>query len=291
MHIEKTPENKPLHHQTLQKKPAGKHHAAHAVGTGGVPHNLQAGIAQLRANTATAEAPVQAMRRENTPGQPWHVQQQKQAPALTADTQPIQRVTNEIRQPLLTNNMELTWENAYPKMQQITNASSFGTSPKHSVLLWAVSKSTFSAIGDSHGMTQLYVSKNEAYQGYAQDDYDDFDQVVPPYDFSKAPNHAYRVLIIINLTKNKSVEQLYTTFLHEWHVHALPWIRDAESKTNVKGDYETRIKGEHRDYANATDEKLEEYVGTLNLGSVSAGKVLGHLKKDRNSYDKVHGGL
>lgn len=209
----------------------------------------------------------------------------------TDSGKPVQRVTAELKQQGITNPMEQRWNAAYAKIKSVTDTSAFGSSVKHSVVLWAASSGSLNSIKDVYASTSLYVSKLATTSGYTNGDYASFDEVALPFDFSKKTTHAYRIVIAFNLTRNATVEEIYTTFLHEWHIHALPWITTAMAGLNVAGKNSDREKDEHKTYANKTDNELEVYVNSLGLGNVQKATVLSKLKNDRDRYDKNSGDI
>lgn len=203
---------------------------------------------------------------------------------------PIQLVTAELQQNRLTSIMKQRWNPAYQKMKSIVDASSFGGSNKHSVVLWAASEGSMNGLSQIYASTSLYVSKNNQYTGYTQGDYGNFDEVILPFNFSNTTNRAYRIVIVFNLTKNRNIEEIYATFLHEWHVHAVPWMATAAAGNNIGGTNSAREDDDHKTYANKTDTELETYVGTLRLTSTAEKTaVLSKLKADRDRYSKTTG--
>lgn len=264
--------------------------------SGWADHRAEA-VTQRKLQAIADESPqVQALSRWDSIANPLSVQEKNGSAPLkeqreTGSGKPVQRVTAELKQQGITNPMEQRWDAAYAKMKSVVDTSAFGNSNKHSVLLWAASSGSLQSIKNAYAATSLYVSKLATTSGYTSGDYASFDEVALPFDFSQKTTHAYRIVITFNLTRNATVEEIYTTFLHEWHIHALPWINTAIAGLNVAGKNSDREKDEHKTYANKTDNELEVYVNGLGLGNVQKATVLSKLKNDRDRYDKNSGDI
>ncbi|MFT5780295.1 MAG: hypothetical protein ACI837_003256 [Crocinitomicaceae bacterium] len=209
---------------------------------------------------------------------------------------PLQRVVGELKEAKITAKMDQNWSAAYVKMNAIAAASIFGGVAKHSVVFWATSVGAAAdaqekaVLKQLYASTSLYVSTQAAQSGYAAGDSANFGEIGLPFDFSTTANHAYRIVIIFNLTMHSTVEEIYATFLHEWNIHAIPWMATAAAAANVgAGTNATRELDEHKTYANKSDAELIAYVTTLNLSAGEGAKVLAKLTADRNRYDKGTG--
>ncbi|HJT58418.1 MAG TPA: hypothetical protein VJ761_18070 [Ktedonobacteraceae bacterium] len=183
--------------------------------------------------------------------------------------------------------------------KQVLATSSLATGATNQVVLWAVSKATLGMT--DYASTTLYFAK-DGYEGCKDGDHDNFINVWEyPGDKLKdiTKTVAVRIVIAVNLTLNKTAEEICTTLLHEWFVHAAQWtgviksIREGEANKALlwvqSQGYQKRQAGEHKEFANWTDDYMAARVKELGLGDDSQAKVYALLKADRDRYDKTTG--
>lgn len=106
-----------------------------------------------------------------------------------------------------------------------------------------------------------------------------------------------KIRIELNLKLHDSIENLYTTLLHEWHVHGATWEKtrlkmrkdDLSAKLQIAEDnnavsIDARATEEHKAYAKWSDETLKEKTEELGLEKEQMTKVLELFKSDRDNY-------
>lgn len=106
-----------------------------------------------------------------------------------------------------------------------------------------------------------------------------------------------KIQIALNLKLHDSIENLYTTLLHEWHVHGATWEKtlpvirqdDLSAKQQIALDnngvsIDARASEEHKAYAKWSDETLKEKTEELGLEKEQMTKVLELFKSDRDNY-------
>ncbi len=130
------------------------------------------------------------------------------------------------------------------------------------------------------GVTRFYINKGE---GYIQL-WNNF--------LSNIPNSAsFKIEITIDMSKNNTATELYTTMLHEWYVHASHYyddyiheVRDYEGGIVSLNMDEATAEREHLNYSQLDDATLEMWTQSLQLSPRLQNRVLANLKKDRDQY-------
>ena len=208
----------------------------------------------------------------------------------------IQRQAIKLEGENLTEQMKKRLDDAYTKFNNTVLSTSFlSQGQSNQVLIWGI-KNT-SDFKD-YGSTTFYIGNSN--QGYKADDYKQFTEIWQWVLDNPIPKDvSVRLVIAVNLSINKTMEQLFATLLHEWNVHAVKWKGLIEYIRSDKGNFgvawiqgqghERRGKGEHEAYANMSDEKIELMVNEINLTEKDKKVVIDILKKDRDRYDKNTG--
>lgn len=146
-----------------------------------------------------------------------------------------------------------------------------------------------------YGSTTIYIGNN----GYQGADYAQYTEMWSLNLANAIPQDVgIRIVIAVNLTLNRSENDLYATLLHEWYAHAEKWadavalIRNGQSIAAIQATgHQARGQQEHIEYANWTDDEVEDKVNALNLGAAAKATVLNKLKADRDRHDKVTGNV
>lgn len=209
--------------------------------------------------------------------------------------QPVQRNAIKMEAEGLTEQMKDRFTQAYDQFSgTILAASPLATEANNHVVVHGVSQG-------SHGMrdyasTTIYFG-NDGYQG------EDYNQFTNLWEWSLhnriAADTAIRIVIAVNLTANRTVEELYATLLHEWYAHAVKWAGTITYVRNDGGNFAVawiqgqgparREKGEHIEFANWTDQDIEEKVTALGLVDDQKANVISKMKTDRDRHDKNTG--
>ncbi|HLO95517.1 MAG TPA: hypothetical protein VK195_14490 [Burkholderiaceae bacterium] len=193
-------------------------------------------------------------------------------PALQA---PLAKPTGA-RQPLVQRSAEFNedksgkaalskWQSVKDKAWAVVNASSFGQSNKHHILLEF--RNTDQDEEPTSGYTQLY-------------DKASFEGVKPASAIDSSVAHTVKIVLFPDQHQNQT--GLFTTFLHEWIAHAVPAMKMVETGATTPGPEDRDwSKAEHLAYADLDEEVLKGHVGALNLSKLLASEVLGSVKRDQ----------
>ncbi len=214
---------------------------------------------------------------------------------------PVTQLTTEkIEAKGLTTKMGERFHTACDTMiSKVIGSSFLATGSQNQVVFHGISKNSFSTVAPHYGSTNVYIGTN----GYKGSNYDQFTDLFLHNPSQTIPSDvSFRVVITLNLSVNKTIEELYTTLLHEWHVHAEKWEPILQYiRNNSDGHKEvdkiqktgsaTREDAEHQNYANWKDSEAENKVDQLNLNTLQSDKVKNKLKNDIKRYDKVTGKL
>lgn len=146
------------------------------------------------------------------------------------------------------------------------------------------------------GSTTVFIGNKQQ----NQEDYKNYDEL--PYlgksQLKKVDAQSpFKVQLALNLKLHESIENLYTTLLHEWHVHGVTWesalatIRSGDQKAKERvavdnNEYlmNVRANEEHKAYATWSDETLKSKTEELGLDEEQERKVLELFKQDRDNY-------
>jgi len=202
----------------------------------------------------------------------------------------LQRKSIKLEGENLTDPMKARFATAYDQF----NSTILATSPlaaqdNNQVVVWGVSQAG-SKIRD-YGSTTIYLGNN-AYQG---DDYKNFTELWDvKLNNQIDPQTAVRIVIAINLTINRSIEELYATLLHEWFVHAVNWegalnyIRQGEGRFAlawIQGQgHVRRAEGEHAAFAQSSDEEIARQADALGLTGSQRDNTVKKMKADRDRH-------
>ncbi|BAZ70731.1 MAG: hypothetical protein KME28_22825 [Pelatocladus maniniholoensis HA4357-MV3] len=178
---------------------------------------------------------------------------------------------------------------------KVLSTSFLSQGQTNQVVIWGI-KSTNDF--KDYGSTTFYIGNSN--QGYQAQDYGQFTEIWQWALNNPIPKDiSVRIVIAVNLSINRTTQQLFATLLHEWHVHAVKWKGLIEYIREDKGNfaapwiqgqgYERRGKGEHKAYANMSDQDIESMVDELNLEEKDKKTVIQLLKRDRDRYDKNTG--
>ena len=209
---------------------------------------------------------------------------------------PVQRKSIKLEAEGITEGMKDRFATAYSQFEsKILSKSYLAQGDANQVLIYGVSQKTLGM--KDYGATTIYIGNGEK----NINDYENFTELWEFNTFKKdVPKDVpVRIVITINLTNNKNVEEIYSTLLHEWYVHAINWegvvkyIRSDNGKfaipqVQVQG-YEKRGKLEHMAYAAMKDDQVEQMTDSLGLVDKQKENVLKKLKGDRDRHDKDTG--
>lgn len=230
---------------------------------------------------ATAQLVRQQQLADTAPG----TQRVRQFQAMAAQKKSIKLEGED-----LTDAMKTRFATAYDRFNSTILATSpLASQDNNQVLVYGVSQ-TGSGMRN-YGSTTIYLG-NDAYQG---DDSQNFTEL---WSIELAdeidPQTAVRVVIAINLSLNRTIEQLYATLLHEWFVHAVNWegaldyIRRRNGRFAlawIQGQgYVRRAQGEHTAFAQTSDEEIARRADALGLTGSERDKTVKKMKEDRDEH-------
>jgi Domain of unknown function (DUF4157) len=208
----------------------------------------------------------------------------------------VQRVAIPMMANGLTLPMQERFNTAFAKFNTaILSKSILAQGPNNHVVIYGVSQGTHGM--KNYGATSIYIGQD----GYQGNDYNKFTEIWQWQTMHKDihKDSAVRIVITVNMTANASIEELYNTLLHEWYIHAVHWTGLITYIRNEKGRFATawiqgqgverRAAGEHKAYANMSDEDIGKMVGSLDLTKEESLKVHSKMLGDRNRHDKITG--
>ena len=123
---------------------------------------------------------------------------------------------------------------------------------------------------------------------YQLDDGDVWQPVRLPHQFDS--NEFYCVYLTLNLNeRNADPAEIYATFLHEWHAHALPALAMIQGNVNQTISDGELEDAEHRAYARTSEEALADYATGFGLADELHAEVKRRLVADHNRYSTETG--
>lgn len=183
---------------------------------------------------------------------------------LSGASRPVQR-TAEFDEDGDGKAAQAKWKSVKDKARAVVEASSFGKSDQHHVLLEF--RNTDPDEDPTSGYTQLY--GKESGEG-----------VEPASAIDSKTAHTVKILLFPDQHQNQV--GLFTTFLHEWIAHALPAMKMVEAGATTPGpENKDWSKAEHLAYADLKEDVLKGHISELGLTSAQAGEVLGSVKRDQ----------
>ena len=166
------------------------------------------------------------------------------------------------------------WSQCGDMIRNFVESSGFKDLEKVSCVLQPVSTGP----GSSLGSTSIY----------RLDDSDAWQPVRLPHHFDS--NESYCVYLTLNLNeRNSNSAEIYATFLHEWHAHALPALAMIQGDVNQVISDKQLEDNEHRAYALTSDETLGGYATGFGLDGGLQAEVHRRLIADHQRYSPVTG--
>lgn len=173
-----------------------------------------------------------------------------------------------------TQRAEALWRQCAGMIRSFVEGSGFKDLEKVNCVLQPVSTGP----GSSLGSTSIY----------RLDDHDVWQPVRLPHQFDSREH--YCVYLTLNLNeKNADPEEIYATFLHEWHAHALPALAMIQGGVNQVISDKQLEDDEHRAYALTSDETLGGYATGFGLDGELQAEVHRRLIADHRRYSPLTG--
>lgn len=239
---------------------------------------LQSQAAAQRSSSSLAATPVQ---------QDLTLQRHAISPRMAAQRQQLAQLRATSSEPVVqraatvhdfkaraTKRAETLWSQCGAKIRSFVEASGFKDLEKVNCVLQPVSTGPASSLGS----TSIY----------RLDASDVWQPVRLPHHFDS--NEYYCVYLTLNLNeKNSDPAEIYATFLHEWHAHALPALAMIQGDVNQVISDKQLEDDEHRAYALTSDETLGGYATGFGLAGEQQAEVHRRLIADHQRYSPITG--